>query len=61
MIELAKFTFPVPSGKRMRLAYGNVIRGKIIEQIVFMTFNVAFFLSDLVCAIAFNKFLNLCK
>lgn len=36
--DVAKFTFPIPSTKRVREIYGNVISGKINEETVSMAF-----------------------
>ncbi len=40
IIELRKFTAPIPSGIRTRAAYGKVITGKRIPVIVFIAFKI---------------------
>ena len=42
MKEVAKLTLPVPSGRRILETYGNVIRGKINEDILSRAFITKF-------------------
>jgi hypothetical protein len=41
--DVANAIFPVPSGKRIREIYGNVISGKMNEDIVRIVFIMKFF------------------
>ena len=44
---MAKETFPVPTGKRIRDTYGNVINGKMNDDIVRRAFIIKFFFIEL--------------
>ena len=46
MIEFAKLTFPIPSGRKILDAYGKEISGKQIEKKALRNVNTAFFFSD---------------
>ena len=47
--ELRKFTAPIPSGERILAAYGKVITGNIIPEIVFMPLSIMFFFTEAMC------------
>ena len=54
MTDVAKSTFPVPSGNKILETYGNVIRGKIKPDRVKIAFIIKLNFTDLIfCAVLF--------